>query len=92
MVLAMNIDFFSRTVQIGAPSTQWWRQLCTAIVFGLTFATLLTLLVTPSALMVRENLKQFSRRWLSRKPQPETAAAESDRDQKGRGKVQEAAE
>jgi multidrug efflux pump len=92
MVLAMNIDFFSRTVQIGAPSTQWWRQLSTAIVFGLTFATLLTLLVTPSALMVRENLKQFSRRWLSRKPQPETAAAESDRDQKGRGKVQEAAE
>jgi multidrug efflux pump len=57
MVLAMNIDFFSRTVQIGAPSTQWWRQLSTAIVFGLTFATLLTLVVTPSALMLRENVR-----------------------------------
>ncbi|MDH3472532.1 MAG: efflux RND transporter permease subunit [Rhodospirillales bacterium] len=56
MVLAMNIDFFSRSVQVGAPSTQWWRQLSTAIVFGLSFATLLTLLVTPSALMLRANL------------------------------------
>ena len=39
MVLAVNIDFVSREVQVGAPSTQWWRQLSTAIVFGLTFAT-----------------------------------------------------
>jgi len=62
MVLAMNIDFFSRTVQIGAPSTQWWRQLSTAIVFGLTFATLLTLVVTPSALMLRENVAAWRRR------------------------------
>ena len=57
MVLGMNIDFFDRSVQIGAPSTQWWRQLSTAIVFGLGFATLLTLFVTPSALMLRENIR-----------------------------------
>ncbi len=59
MVLAMNIDFASRAVQIGAPSTQWWRQLSTAIVFGLTFATVLTLVVTPSALMLRANAKAW---------------------------------
>jgi multidrug efflux pump len=59
MVLAMNIDFFSRSVQVGAPSTQWWRQLSTAIVFGLSFATVLTLLVTPSALMLRANLAEW---------------------------------
>ena len=58
MVLAINIDFVERTVQVGAPSTQWWRQLSTAIVFGLTFATPLTLLVTPSALMLRANVAQ----------------------------------
>jgi multidrug efflux pump len=62
MVLAMNIDFFSRSVQVGAPSTQWWRQLATAIVFGLSFATVLTLLVTPSALMLRANLAEWWRR------------------------------
>ncbi len=57
MVLQMNIDFVSRDVSIGAPSTQWWKQLATAIAFGLTFATILTLVVTPSALMLRENIK-----------------------------------
>ncbi len=62
MVLALNIDFFTRNVSIGAPSTQWWTQLATAISFGLVFATLLTLLFTPSALMVSENLRAWRRR------------------------------
>jgi multidrug efflux pump len=56
MVLGLNIDFATREMQFGAPSTQWWRQLSTAIVFGLTFATILTLIVTPCALMLRANL------------------------------------
>ena len=94
MVLAMNIDFFSRTVQIGAPSTQWWRQLSTAIVFGLTFATLLTLVVTPSALMLRENLRGFSLR--RRKAAPAPAEADAAAKQRGKDKagrpVSEAAE
>ena len=62
MVLQMNIDFVSREVTVGAPSTQWWVSLATAIVFGLAFATLLTLFVTPSALMFRANLG----RWIGR--------------------------
>ncbi len=54
MVLQMNIDFTARDVTVGAPSTQWWVQLATAVVFGLTFSTILTLIVTPSALMMRD--------------------------------------
>lgn len=53
MVLQLNIDFIGREVSHGAPSTQWWVQLSTAIVFGLTFSTILTLIVTPCALMLR---------------------------------------
>jgi len=56
MVLQVNIDFVSREVSSGAPSTQWWVQISTAIAFGLAFATLLTLVVTPSALMLRANV------------------------------------
>ncbi|MBT5458176.1 MAG: efflux RND transporter permease subunit, partial [Rhodospirillaceae bacterium] len=59
MVLQVNIDFFERSVNIGAPSTQWWQQISTAIAFGLAFATLLTLVVTPSALMLRANLANW---------------------------------
>jgi len=57
MVLQVNIDFVTREINHGAPSTQWWVQLSTAIVVGLSFATVLTLLITPSALMFRENVK-----------------------------------
>lgn len=55
MVLQVNIDFLAREISYGAPSTQWWVQLATAVVFGLTFSTVLTLIVTPAALMFREN-------------------------------------
>ncbi len=63
MVLRINIDFFTREITVGAPSTQWWTQLATAIAFGLAFATVLTLVVTPSALAVRVN----TRAWLDRR-------------------------
>ena len=53
MVLAMNIDLLTREVTFGAPSTQWWTQLSTSVVGGLTFATALTLGVTPCLLMIR---------------------------------------
>ena len=52
MVLGMNIDLFNRHVEIGGPSTQWWTQLATAIAGGLAFATILTLIVTPSLLVL----------------------------------------
>jgi multidrug efflux pump len=63
MVLQMNIDFVGREVSVGAPSTQWWVQLSVAIVFGLTFSTILTLLVTPSALMMRQRVIDF-KNWI----------------------------
>lgn len=59
MVLGINIDFLAREVTYGAPSTQWWRQLSTSIVFGLSFATVLTLIVTPCALMFKANIHKW---------------------------------
>ena len=47
MVFQLNLDFIHREVTVGAPSTQWWTQLSTAIAGGLTFATALTLFFTP---------------------------------------------
>jgi len=56
MVLGMNIDFVAREITFGAPSTQWWVQLATAIVSGISFATVLTLVITPCALMLKANI------------------------------------
>ena len=54
MVLAMNIDLINRGISFGAPSTQWWTQLSSTIAGGLTFATVLTLFLTPCLLVIGE--------------------------------------
>ncbi|WP_435247698.1 efflux RND transporter permease subunit [Vibrio sp. nBUS_14] len=57
MVLEMNIDLINQKIEFGAPSTQWWSQLATAIAGGLAFATLLTLVLTPCLLMLGRDKK-----------------------------------
>jgi multidrug efflux pump len=57
IAFGVNLDFLNREITQGAPSTQWWIQLSTAIVFGLGFATILTLIVTPAGLMLLRGRK-----------------------------------
>ena len=52
MVFEMTILLVDRQVLVGAPSSQWWTQLSSTIAGGLTFATVLTLLATPSMLVI----------------------------------------
>ncbi|MHA6326638.1 efflux RND transporter permease subunit [Roseivivax sp. CAU 1753] len=54
MVIGVNLNFFTRSVVYGAPSTQWWTEMSSAIAGGLVVATLLTLVVTPAMLMLGE--------------------------------------
>jgi len=69
MVLGLNIDLITREVSQGAPSTQWWVQLSTAVVSGLTFATVLTLIVTPCLLAIGANTSA----WFANKKARRTA-------------------
>ncbi|WP_395341758.1 efflux RND transporter permease subunit [Ningiella sp. W23] len=57
MVFALTIDIVDREIYAGAPSAQWWIMLSSTIAGGLTFATALTLLVTPSLLMLRISVR-----------------------------------
>jgi len=76
MVLALNIDLIGREITVGAPSTQWWTQLSSAIAGGLAFATLLTLLLTPCMLVLGERLFAARRsRSRSRTESPSRSAA-----------------
>ncbi|MCC6886955.1 MAG: efflux RND transporter permease subunit [Hyphomicrobiales bacterium] len=59
IAFGVNIEFMTREIAIGAPATQWWINLSTAIVFGLGFATALTLIVTPAMLMAVEHLRAW---------------------------------
>ena len=52
-----------KRVSVGAPSSQWWTQLASSVAGGLAFATILTLLLTPSLLMIQANVsKRLSER------------------------------
>jgi multidrug efflux pump len=63
IAFGINLDFIGREITHGAPATQWWISLSTAIVFGLGFATILTLIVTPAALMAIANANARLRSW-----------------------------
>ena len=52
MVLGINVNLFEPSLGLGAPSTQWWAQLSSAIAGGLAFASALTLLLTPCMLLL----------------------------------------
>ncbi|MGB3611251.1 MAG: efflux RND transporter permease subunit [Cellvibrio sp.] len=56
MVLGVNISLLEPSIGIGAPSTQWWTQLSSAIAGGLAFATVLTLMLTPCMLVLGARL------------------------------------
>ena len=64
MALQINLDFINRIVQVGSVTSVWWVQLSTAIIFGLGFATLLTLILTPTLLAMPTIVK---RQWLRRR-------------------------
>ena len=53
MMLGISLDFAGGGFTIDNPTALWWKQLATAVVFGLGIATLLTLLFTPSLLALR---------------------------------------
>lgn len=62
MVLGINVNLMEPSLGWDAPSTQWWRQLSSAIVGGLAFATLLTLILTPCLLVLGEKVSLTSRK------------------------------
>ena len=64
MVFGVNFDLINREISVGAPSSQWWTQLASSVAGGLAFATILTLLLTPSLLMVQAKLVA---RWHARR-------------------------
>jgi multidrug efflux pump len=55
-----SIDFVNRTAYYGSSVSSFWVPLAQAIVFGLTFATLLTLVSTPAMLAIPHQIQNMS--------------------------------
>lgn len=61
-----SIDVVNRTLEHGGMVASYWVPLASAIVWGLAFATILTLIVTPSMLLLPHSIKVTSRRMFAR--------------------------
>ena len=53
MMYGISLDFANGGYTVDSPTALWWKQLATAVVFGLGVATVLTLVMTPSLLALR---------------------------------------
>jgi multidrug efflux pump len=65
MMFGLSLDFIGGGYSIDSPTALWWKQLATAVVFGLGIATVLTLVFTPSMLALRVWLTTYAQ-WLAR--------------------------
>ena len=76
MVFQLNVSYRTGVVSIGSQTSDWWVLLSSAIVYGLAFATLLTLILTPVMLaaptVFGERIQAFAARFTK-----EPAAAEA---------------
>ena len=83
MAFQVTLDFFAQTTSVGSITSIWWVQLSTAIISGLAFSTVLTLVLIPVMLALPENVALlFRSKEKAQEVEPEVIS-----DKKPKGKV-----
>ncbi len=67
MALKLNIDFINADITIGSPSMDMWAAFSKSVIFGLGFATILTLIVTPCMILIGVQLRAKFKWWWQNK-------------------------
>ncbi len=90
MALGISIDFRNLRILAGTQSAQWWGAMAVAVIFGLAFATVLTLVLVPTMFSILDDIRAAGA-WIRGKfgttaeattptrrapPEPEPSAAE----------------
>ena len=82
MATGINLDFFNRVIAVGSITAAWWIQLSTAVIAGLGFSTILTLILIPVLLAfptvtLKPTIRRLGRLFrLKRRSSQRTQAAE----------------
>lgn len=66
MALGISVDFRNFRILSGTQSAQWWGAMAVAVIFGLAFATLLTLVLVPTMYSILDDLGRLRKRLFSR--------------------------
>jgi multidrug efflux pump subunit AcrB len=82
MAIGFSLDFgalltgnFANFLRQGGESSQWWGPMAVAVIFGLTFATVLTLVVVPALYSLIDSFASLFRPGRTAASAPETAEA-----------------
>ncbi len=67
MATQINLNFVNQTIAVGSITSIWWVQLSTAVIFGLAFSTVLTLILVPVLLTLPCNLMAAADKWRRRR-------------------------
>jgi multidrug efflux pump subunit AcrB len=76
MAVGISIDFVNMKLLIGSQSAEWWGPMAIAVIFGLLFATVLTLVMVPTFYGIVEDMKRLPGRIRRRFGKDVPAAAE----------------
>lgn len=57
LAMHVSVDLIGAEIEVGGPITSQWVSLASAIVFGLSFGTILTLIVTPAMLALPDAVR-----------------------------------
>ncbi len=60
MALGIGIDFTTLTLDTGSSSVEWWGPMAQAVIFGLSFATILTLVLVPVMYILQLRLTDWT--------------------------------
>ncbi len=63
MALNISIDFSKMSISTGSQSTQMWGSMAVAVVSGLGFATVLTLVLVPTMYSIAEDIRNLRKRF-----------------------------
>ena len=81
LAIGMNFDFFGLythfdpQLSFGGESVAFWGPMSWTVIFGLTFATFLTLLVSPVMYMITIRINYTLKKWTGRLPEVTTGSA-----------------
>ncbi len=59
LALGISVDLIGRDITTRGMVANYWKPLAASLVYGLTFATILTLVITPMMMIIPERLRQW---------------------------------
>jgi multidrug efflux pump len=84
MALGVSFDVHSFTVQVGSEQSEFWKAFAWAMIFGLSFATVSTLVIVPALLTLKFRLNDWR---AQRRGKSEGGSASGSTGGNGRGKL-----